>query len=139
MRRRSWLRRRRRQASFRAARSCTGNTPCACTLLALVCVLMAMCFCYRYVLEKFVGKFDVIYPKEKPLGYCGKEAIWPRSALHHLHTQDGWLKEGRQVRIGETPIKRVPKRQRKKKEGSGEELKALDTELFGLWCAFIRS
>ena len=82
-----------------------------------------------------MGKFDIIYPKEKPLGYCGQEAIWPRSAVHHLHTLDGWLKEGREVRVGEAPIKRVPKRKRKNnKEGTGEELKELDTELFGLWC-----
>jgi len=76
-----------------------------------------------YCIEKWIGKFEVIYPKEPILGYVGKLPIYPRKNLKQLHTYETWLKEGRSIKLGEAPVKRVAKRQFKKKDEEAETKK----------------
>lgn len=56
-------------------------------------------------------KFQGIHPPEtKPLGYIRNEPIYPRSAVHMLHSKETWRKDARMVRSGEEPVKIVKAR-----------------------------
>lgn len=79
-----------------------------------------------YVLEKFVKKFEAIYPRDAPIvGYCGKLPVYSRSNVHLLHTKERWLKdECRRVKDGEQPYKIVK---------ASHFSKNVNTELYGRW------
>lgn len=68
-----------------------------------------------YVLERHLRSNEVIEPRRE----CGKftvgknqkvESVYRRSDVHACRSADGWYRKGRDVRIGEQPLKRVPKR-----------------------------
>eukprot|EP00741_Cyanophora_paradoxa_P005545 tig00000900_g5375.t1 len=68
----------------------------------------------QYVLERHLKKYEGLHPRA-PVGFIGKEAVYPRSAVRLLHTRERWLRELRQVREGEEPFKVV----KHKPRGSG--------------------
>lgn len=56
-------------------------------------------------------KFQGIYPPEtKPVSFIRNEPIYPRTAVHMLHSKETWRKEARTVRQGEEPVKIVKSR-----------------------------
>jgi xeroderma pigmentosum group C-complementing protein len=82
-----------------------------------------------YVLEKYVGKYDMLWPPDQPaLGYFKNQPIYPRKHVYHLHTREKWIQHGMQVKEGEESVKRMRKITYKKNE---EDIK--ESEYFGEW------
>ncbi|CAI2182863.1 2004_t:CDS:10 [Funneliformis geosporum] len=63
-----------------------------------------------YALERHLKKFEIIYPRQPIIGRIRDEPIYPRRNVKQLHTAETWLREGRQVKIGEQPVKHVKSR-----------------------------
>ncbi|CAB4484654.1 Rad4-domain-containing protein [Rhizophagus irregularis] len=63
-----------------------------------------------YALERHLKKFEIIHPKQPIIGNIRGEPIYPRKNVKQLHTAETWLREGRQVMIGEQPLKHVKSR-----------------------------
>ncbi|RIA98576.1 hypothetical protein C1645_749735 [Glomus cerebriforme] len=63
-----------------------------------------------YALERHLKKFEIIHPKQPVIGHIRGESIYPRMNVKQLHTAETWLREGRQVKIGEQPLKHVKSR-----------------------------
>ena len=66
-----------------------------------------------YVIEKFVNRYQVIYPKDESqiIGTVGKGknkySVYPAQNLHVIHNRDGWYKLGFVVKEGEHRIKEL--------------------------------
>jgi len=73
-----------------------------------------------YCLERFIHKYEALYPKGPVLGEFKGQPIYPRSCVRKLHTRDKWLQKAREVKEGEVPIKRVRKLIKKKKRINDE-------------------
>ncbi|CAG8504577.1 16606_t:CDS:10 [Funneliformis mosseae] len=63
-----------------------------------------------YALERHLKKYEIIHPKQPIIGHIRDEPIYPRRNVKQLHTAETWLREGRQVKIGEQPVKHVKSR-----------------------------
>lgn len=86
-----------------------------------------------YALKRHLLKFEAIYPPDAPtLGFVRGEAVYARECVHTLRSRETWLREARMVRIKEQPYK-VVKARPKYDKLSGQMLKELPLELFGLW------
>jgi xeroderma pigmentosum group C-complementing protein len=69
-----------------------------------------------YALERHVRRNEVIYPK-RVIGHVGlgktaarnetSEPVYRRADLHVVRSADRWYRMGRDVRIGEQPLKRI--------------------------------
>jgi xeroderma pigmentosum group C-complementing protein len=70
-----------------------------------ICVLFV-----SYALERQLKKFEIIHPRVPIIGHFKGEPVFPRSNVRVLHTAESWLKEGRQIKIGEQPLKHVKSR-----------------------------
>jgi len=47
-----------------------------------------------YILDKFITRYQAIYPKDtQPSGHCREHAVYKRENLVELHTKDKWLSE----------------------------------------------
>lgn len=57
------------------------------------------------MLERWLKKYETVYPKGPILGYCAGQPVFRRSCVQTLHTSDRWLREGRKVKPGELPAK----------------------------------
>ena len=81
-----------------------------------------------YVIEKFVKKYELIYPKDdsQVIGKIKGQNVYPISNLRDLHTRERWYKLGYVVKAGETFVKQVKTSHMSKSE---EEF----TDLFGKW------
>ncbi|KAH9538704.1 hypothetical protein CY35_15G019900 [Sphagnum magellanicum] len=60
---------------------------------------------HLYVLERWLNKYETLHPKGPVLGFCAGLPVYPRTCVQTLHTPDRWLREGRKVKQGETPVK----------------------------------
>lgn len=76
-----------------------------------------------YVLERHLRSNEVIHPQRESGKFTvgsGKnqkvESVYRREDVHACRSADGWYRRGRDVRIGEQPLKRVV--QRKKRSAS---------------------
>lgn len=82
-----------------------------------------------YVLEKYVGKYDILWPPDQPaLGFFKNMPIYPRKNVYHLHTREKWIQHGRQIKDGETSVKSMKKIAYKKSKETVTE-----SEYFGEW------
>lgn len=77
----------------------------------------------RYVLERHVKKYEVIYPKEPIVGYINDEPIYLRANVHLLHTRDRWIRQMCEVVADAKPLKAV-----RSKNGTDATV-----DLFGKW------
>lgn len=76
-----------------------------------------------YALERHLRHNEVIYPKRKigqvEAGKSGSkkgtvvEPVYRRADVHLVRTADGWYRLGRDIKIGEQPLKRVAASQRR--------------------------
>lgn len=58
-----------------------------------------------YAIEKWLTKYQILYPKGPILGFCSGHAVYPRTCVQTLHTKERWLREGMQVKENELPSK----------------------------------
>ena len=68
-----------------------------------------------YALERHLRRNEVIHPKrEAGKVQLGKnlEPIYRRQDVQFVKSADGWYRLGREIKLGEHPLKRVPARQR---------------------------
>ena len=63
-----------------------------------------------YTLESAVARHEGVYPKDATtiVGQVKGHCVYKRSAVVSLRSETGWLRENRQVRVGEVPYKVVP-------------------------------
>ncbi len=86
-----------------------------------------------YALRRHLLKFEAIYPADtQTVGEFRGEPVYPRSAVHTLHSVQQWRKEARTVRPDEEPYKIV---QARPKLGVAKERIPPDRPLpvFGFW------
>lgn len=96
---------------------------------------------HLYVLERWLKKYETVYPKGPVLGYCSGQPVYRRNSVQTLHTSDRWLREGRKVKPGELPAKivksrAIPKQSAGEAEDSVREeskKEVIMAELFGEW------
>lgn len=95
---------------------------------------------HLYVLERWLTKYQTLHPKGPVLGFCAGQPVYPRTCVQNLHTAERWLREGLQIKKGETPAKVVkPLRNLAKEYASSPTLLEEDclegrsTTLFGKW------
>jgi len=86
-----------------------------------------------YVLQRHLLKFEAIFPADAPtLGFIKREPVYARECVKILQGRTAWLKEGRTVKLGESPYKTVKARPKwNRSTGSKVDDEAL--ELFGAW------
>lgn len=61
----------------------------------------------RYVLERHLKKYEMVYPKEPIVGHIKEEPIYLRNNVQLLHTKDRWIRQMRVVKASERPLKAV--------------------------------
>lgn len=85
-----------------------------------------------YILKRHLLKFEAIYPNSAvPLGYIRNEPVYARECVHQLHARETWMKEGRNVKVGEEPYKMVKSRPKWNKPKENPDVP--DLPIFGKW------
>lgn len=92
-----------------------------------------------YAIERWLTKYQTLYPKGPVLGFCSGHPVYPRTSVKTLKTKQRWLREALQVKINELPAKVLKQSQKSGKvhsleadddgEGEGEEAFGL----YGEW------
>lgn len=95
-----------------------------------------------YVLERHLRRNQVIHPK-RVIGHVGfsksntkkeiLEPVYRRADVHTLRSADGWYRLGRDIRLGEQPLKRLRMNRSKTtgfEDSSGQEEDAQETPLY---------
>ncbi|KAL6560827.1 hypothetical protein OROHE_006004 [Orobanche hederae] len=94
---------------------------------------------HLYVIERWLKKYEILYPKGPVLGFCGGHAVYPRTCVQPLHTKERWLREGLQVKSGEVPAKVLKRSLMSNKEDAADDNYYSEgdhqgiTSLFGKW------
>ncbi|XP_055828981.1 DNA repair protein RAD4 isoform X2 [Solanum dulcamara] len=73
-----------------------------------------------YIIERWLNKNQILYPKGPVLGFCSGHPVYPRSCVRTLQRKERWLREGLQVKANEIPAK-VLKRSGKQNKGQDVE------------------
>ncbi|KAF5181297.1 Dna repair protein rad4 [Thalictrum thalictroides] len=60
---------------------------------------------HLYAIERWLNKYEILYPKGPTLGYCSGHAVYPRTCVQILQTKQRWLREGLQIKANESPAK----------------------------------
>ncbi|KAH6784518.1 hypothetical protein C2S52_009477 [Perilla frutescens var. hirtella] len=95
---------------------------------------------HLYVIERWLKKYQILYPKGPVLGFISGHAVYPRACVQTLHTKQRWLREGLQVKAGEVPAKVLNRSLKSIKEAAlndndyadGDHLETT-TSLYGKW------
>ncbi|XP_030461266.2 DNA repair protein RAD4 isoform X2 [Syzygium oleosum] len=92
-----------------------------------------------YAIERWLTKYQIIYPKDPLLGFCSGYPVYPRASVQTLKTKEKWLREGLQTKDDQLPAK-VLKRSRKVNRGKNQESDEFleddsegNIELYGKW------
>ncbi|CAH9089903.1 unnamed protein product [Cuscuta europaea] len=94
---------------------------------------------HLYAIERWLNKYQVLYPKGPVLGFCSGHPVYPRTCVQTLQTKQRWLRDGLQVKANEPPAKTLKHSQKQRKEVSGEDGESSEgdsggtTELYGRW------
>ncbi|KAJ8551696.1 hypothetical protein K7X08_021711 [Anisodus acutangulus] len=75
---------------------------------------------HLYIIERWLNKYQILYPKGLVLGFCSGHPVYPRSCVKTLQRKERWLREGLQVKANEIPAK-VVKRSGKQNKGQDAE------------------
>ncbi|XP_031498369.1 DNA repair protein RAD4 isoform X2 [Nymphaea colorata] len=60
---------------------------------------------HLYAIERWLTKYQVLYPNGPLLGYCSGHPVYPRSCVQTVCSKQRWLQEGLQVKENELPAK----------------------------------
>ncbi|KAK9106025.1 hypothetical protein Scep_022869 [Stephania cephalantha] len=92
-----------------------------------------------YVIERWLNMYQILHPRGPLLGFCSGHPVFPRTCVQILHTKQRWLRDGMQVKAGESPAK-VVKRARKPVNMQDSESGACEEDnddgsiaLYGKW------
>ncbi|CAN8070057.1 unnamed protein product, partial [Agarophyton chilense] len=77
----------------------------------------------RYVLERHIKRYELIWPREPIAGHIKNEPVFLRANVRLLHTKDRWMRQMREVKQNEKPMKSV-----KSKNGTDAQV-----QLYGEW------
>ncbi|XP_031094662.1 DNA repair protein RAD4 [Ipomoea triloba] len=92
-----------------------------------------------YAIERWLNKYQILYPKGPVLGFCSGHPVYPRTCVQTLHTKERWLRDGLQVKANELPAKVLKRSQKQSKELVGEDDESAEgdpsgtTALYGRW------
>ncbi|XP_006826912.2 DNA repair protein RAD4 isoform X2 [Amborella trichopoda] len=91
-----------------------------------------------YTIERWLTRYQVLYPKGPVLGYCSGHPVYPRICVQTLHTKERWLCEGLQVKENESPAKVVKRSRKVNKVHTSEHGSTVDggegtIALYGKW------
>ncbi|KAG0455486.1 hypothetical protein HPP92_024778 [Vanilla planifolia] len=90
---------------------------------------------HLYAIERWLTKYQTLYPKGPVVGYCSGLPVYPRSCVQMVQSKQKWLREGLQVREDEVPAKVIKRSKVARKvefsESFAEEEESI--ELFGRW------
>ncbi|WMV53208.1 hypothetical protein MTR67_046593 [Solanum verrucosum] len=75
---------------------------------------------HLYIIERWLNRNQILYPKGPVLGFCSGHPVYPRSCVRTLQRKERWLREGLQVKANEIPAK-VLKRSGKQNKGRDVE------------------
>ena len=89
-----------------------------------------------YVLERHLRKHEVIHPKREVgkvgVGRVGGEKllepVYRRQNVQSLKSADKWYRQGRQIKAGEQPLKRITARRPPERKGREDDLADTDDE-----------
>lgn len=92
-----------------------------------------------YALERHLRRNEVIHPKREigkvglsKMSVKGKtqplESVYRRSDVHLVKSADGWYRQGRSIKAGEQPLKRVPVSQTRMRNVTSDDLDSGDEE-----------
>ena len=92
-----------------------------------------------YALERHLRRNEVVWPK-RPAGKVGAgsahqrdvklESVYRRSDVHVVRSADQWYRRGRDVKVGEQPMKRVVLRKRRDLSYADDDTDAKGTPLY---------
>ncbi|CAA3027238.1 DNA repair RAD4 isoform X1 [Olea europaea subsp. europaea] len=94
---------------------------------------------HLYAIERWLKKYEIMYPKGPVLGFCSGHPVYPRTCVQTLHTKERWLREGLQVKVDELPAKVLKRSLNRSKEQAhvDDEYSEVDPEgtvsLYGKW------
>ncbi|CAI9753228.1 unnamed protein product [Fraxinus pennsylvanica] len=94
---------------------------------------------HLYAIERWLKKYEIMYPKGPVLGFCSGHPVYPRTCVQTLHTKERWLREGLQVKADELPAKVLKRSLNLSKEQAhvDDEYSEVDREgtvsLYGKW------
>ncbi|XP_059623197.1 DNA repair protein RAD4 [Cornus florida] len=94
---------------------------------------------HLYAIERWLTKYEILYPKGPILGFCSGHPVYPRTCVQTLHTKERWLREGLQVKANELPAKELKRSLKSSKarvleaDDSGEEGCQGTITLYGKW------
>ncbi|KAL2499003.1 DNA repair protein Rad4 family [Abeliophyllum distichum] len=92
---------------------------------------------HLYAIERWLKKYEIMYPKGPVLGFCSGHPVYPRTCVVTLHTKERWLREGRQVKADELPAKVLKRKRSKQQAHEDDEYSEVDREgivsLYGKW------
>ncbi|OIT30226.1 PREDICTED: DNA repair protein RAD4 isoform X2 [Nicotiana attenuata] len=92
-----------------------------------------------YIIERWLNKYQILYPKGPVLGFCSGHPVYPRSCVQTLKRKEKWFREGLQVKANEIPAKvlkhsgKQNKEQDVKDHDYGEEDCGGTVALYGQW------
>lgn len=97
-----------------------------------------------YALERHLRRHEVLVPGAQPAGTVGAgskgllERIYRRGDVRIARSREKWYRLGRVVRVGEEPVKMLPKRKVRRgmwddEESEGEREEELDPDMVGLF------
>nr|XP_016457355.1 PREDICTED: DNA repair protein RAD4-like [Nicotiana tabacum] len=92
-----------------------------------------------YIIERWLNKYQILYPKGPVLGFCSGHPVYPRSCVQTLKRKEKWFREGLQVKANEIPAKvlkhsgKQNKEQDVKDDDYGEEDCGGTVALYGQW------
>ncbi|XP_073293552.1 DNA repair protein RAD4 isoform X1 [Primulina huaijiensis] len=94
---------------------------------------------HLYAIERWLKKYQIIYPKGLVLGFCSGHAVYPRTCVQILHTRQMWLREGLQVKADELPAKVLKRSMKQHKKEVAEDIEHTyannekNIDLYGKW------
>ncbi|OIT33130.1 dna repair protein rad4 [Nicotiana attenuata] len=92
-----------------------------------------------YIIERWLNKYQILYPKGPVLGFCSGHPVYPRSCVETLKRKEKWLRKGLQVKANEIPAKVLKHSRKQNKEQDvkdddyGEEDCGGTVALYGQW------
>lgn len=89
-----------------------------------------------YVIERWLKKYEILYPKGPVVGFCSGHPVYPRTCVQTLHKKERWLREGLQVKADEVPVKILKgslKQSKAQTDEDDEYTEGDQVALYGKW------
>lgn len=89
-----------------------------------------------YAIERWLKKYEILYPRGPIVGFCSGHPVYPRTCVQTLHKKERWLREGQEVKADEVPVKILKgslKQSKVQTDGDDEHTEGDQVALYGKW------